>query len=213
MGESGFMIPSQYVSSPNQDDAQLVHLANAASDDIREIGLSGAVRSASIALNGSGEYALPADFYAYVSDTAWVGTRKVDLPMAPQDWAALNATGVGLYEHRARLLDKIRMLGDVNGETLKFEYISAFPWQSDAQVAKEIATADNDVWLLDRRLLVAGVKWRWKKEKGIEDWQADQQLYQRQVSQVRARDGGSKSLRFGDPAYCPPAPYTPLWIQ
>jgi len=39
MGESGFLIPSQYASSPNQDDVQLVHLASAASDDIREIGL------------------------------------------------------------------------------------------------------------------------------------------------------------------------------
>ena len=39
MGESGFLIPSQYVSSPNPDDVQLVHLASAASDDVREIGL------------------------------------------------------------------------------------------------------------------------------------------------------------------------------
>lgn len=39
MGESGFLIPSSYANSQNPDDAQLVHLASAASDDIREIGL------------------------------------------------------------------------------------------------------------------------------------------------------------------------------
>ena len=44
MGESGFLIPSNYVSSPNPDDVPLVHLATAAGDEIREIGLHGAVR-------------------------------------------------------------------------------------------------------------------------------------------------------------------------
>ena len=39
MGESGFLIPSSYANSPNPDDVQLLHLANAASDDIRELGL------------------------------------------------------------------------------------------------------------------------------------------------------------------------------
>ena len=39
MGESGFLIPPSYANSPNPDDVQLVHLANAASDDIRELGL------------------------------------------------------------------------------------------------------------------------------------------------------------------------------
>lgn len=39
MGESGFLIPSQYANSSNPDDVQLLHLANAASDDIRDLGL------------------------------------------------------------------------------------------------------------------------------------------------------------------------------
>lgn len=39
MGESGFLIPSQYANSPDQGDLQLLHLANAASDEIRDFGL------------------------------------------------------------------------------------------------------------------------------------------------------------------------------
>ena len=39
MGESGFLIPTSYANSPNPDDVQLVHLANAASDEIRDYGL------------------------------------------------------------------------------------------------------------------------------------------------------------------------------
>lgn len=39
MGESGFLIPTSYATSTNQDDLQLLHLANAASDEIRDYGL------------------------------------------------------------------------------------------------------------------------------------------------------------------------------
>jgi len=37
MGESGFLIPTSYAGSQNPDDVQLVHLANAASDEIRDL--------------------------------------------------------------------------------------------------------------------------------------------------------------------------------
>lgn len=210
--ESGFLTPASYTSSTNPDDAQLVALANAASDDIREIGLSGTRRFASITLDGTGDYALPADFHAYVPDTAWVGTRKVDLPLTPQDWACLKATGVSLYEYRARLINTLRTLGDANGDTLTFEYVSSYPWTDGASVAKAAATDDTDVWTLDGRLIKLATKWRWKKEKGIEDWTADQQLYQRHANYLRGRDGGAKALIFGDPMWSPSAPYTNLWI-
>lgn len=105
------------------------------------------------------------------------------------------------------------MLGDVNGETLTFEYISAFPWENAGGTAIESATSDSDVWLLDRRLLTLGVKWRWKKEKGVEDWSVDQQLYARQLAAVRGRDGGSKAIIFGDPAGHDYGPYTDLWVS
>ena len=132
--------------------------------------------------------------------------------MAPQAWAMLNATGVGITEHRARLLDTLKMLGDVNGETLTFEYISSYPWESDGGTPKETPTSDTDVWRLDRRLMIAAVKWRWKKEKGVDDWQADVQQYQRYLGLLRGRDGGAKALQFGDASRCPPEPYTPLWV-
>lgn len=213
MGESGFLIPSGYANSPNPDDVQLLHLANAASDEIREIGLTGARKFASVALDGSGSYSLPSDFHAYIPDTAWIGSRKVDVPVTPQEWAQLLANGLGLYEQRARFIDAVKMLGEVSGETLTYEYVSAFPWQSDAMLAKELATADTDVWLLDRRLLVAGVKWRWKKEKGVEDWSTDMQIAQRYLNTLRGRDGGSKTLIVGEPYFVQPEPYANLWIS
>ena len=212
MGESGFLIPASYANSPSPDDAQLVHLANAASDDIREHGLTGARRFASIPLGGSGSYNLPADFHAYVSDTAWVGSRQVDFPVTPQTWAELNATGVEFYQPRVRLINAVKMLGDVSGETLKFEYISKYPWQDASANAIENATSDSDVWLLDTRLIVLGTKWRWKKEKGVEDWQIDREMYMRHLSHVMGRDGGAGAICFGEPVANQTPPYNNLWV-
>lgn len=96
---------------------------------------------------------------------------------------------------------------------MTFEYVSSYPWQDGSGTAKAIADADTDVWQLDDRLLKLATKWRWKKEKGIEDWQVDQQLYQRHANLLRGRDGGAKALLFGDPVWSAPTPYTNLWIQ
>lgn len=210
LAESGFLLPASYTSSTNPDDAQLVALANAASDDISELGLSGARRFASIALDGStGSYALPTDFLAYVPDTAYVGSQKVDFPVTPQEWADPFQTGYPQW--RSRIMQGL-VTTESGPATMVFEYLSSYPWEASDNTPLREATADTDRWLLDDRLLKLAIKWRWKKEKGIEDWQVDQQLYQRQVNLLRGRDGGAKALQFGDPAYFFPAPYTPTWV-
>ena len=96
------------------------------------------------------------------------------------------------------------------GETITFEYESAHPWLSGATPA-ETATSDTDVWRLDRRLLILGVKWRWKKEKGLEDWQVDAQQYQGYVNILRGRNEGARTLCFGDAPRPDYAPYTRLY--
>lgn len=209
MGESGFLIPTAYANGTNPDDKQLLHLANAASDDIRELGLSGARRFWTFHLDDvSGSYALPPDFLAYVPDTAYVGTQKVDIPVTPQAWA--DPFNGGFPQWRARFLDVIQATTG-SGETFSFEYISSMPWESDGNAAKSAATADTDRWLLDDRLLILSIKWRWKKEKGVEDWRDDYQLFNRYVGQVRGRDGGSQGIYFGESAI-DPSPYTPTYV-
>lgn len=212
MSESGFLIPSNYANSDNPDDLQLVALANNASDDIREMELTGAVRQGSITFDGTGSYTLPADFLSYVPDTAWVGALQVDIPIRPNEWTFQDATGVSFSQVRARFMSALKTLGDVDGEVMTFEYVSAYPWTSSTGTPKELATEDSDVWALDRRLLTLAIKWRWKKEKGIDDWQADQQLFQRHANLLRGRDSGAKTIFFGEPIDHDLSPYTRLWV-
>lgn len=107
--------------------------------------------------------------------------------------------------------DRVHVKDPVPGETITYEYISSFPWKAGS-TNKELATADTDEWRLDRRLLILGVKWRWKKEKGMEDWQVDQQLYQRHLNMLRGRNEGAKTLMFGEARGIPLDPYTRLWV-
>ena len=213
MGESGFLIPSQYANSQNPDDAQLLHLANAESDSLRDLGLVQLRDSASIILTTDTDYALPEDFYSYISDTAYSGNHAADLPTSPQAWTLLNAFGGAGPQHRVRFIgDRVHVMEPVAGETITYEYLSAYPWRAGS-VNQELATADTDEWRLDRRLLVMGVKWRWKKEKGMEDWQADFAAYQKYVSTVRGRNEGAKTLFFGECGEYIPHPYTDTYIR
>ena len=126
--------------------------------------------SASIILTAATDYALPEDFHAYISDTAYSGTFQANLPTSPQEWTRDEAIGTPSAHYKVRFIgDRVHVADPISGETITYEYVSSSPWQASG-VNQEAATADTDTWRLDRRLLILGVKWRWKKEKGIEDW-------------------------------------------
>jgi hypothetical protein len=191
-----------------------VYLANAASDDIRDLGLTKARATATIAMTTATLYDLPADFHSYIPNTAYANARVdgFDLPTDEQTWAFLSASGAGDAVYRARFIGgQLEILNPVDGVSLTLEYVSAYPWEDSEGTAKPLATADTDVWRLDDRLMKMAVKWRWKKEKGLEDWQQDAALYQRYVNTLRGRQG-AKALLFGEPGFFDPAPYTNLWV-
>ena len=92
------------------------------------------------------------------------------MPTSPQEWTRDEAIGTPSANYKVRFIgDRVHVQDPVDGETITYEYLSSYPWQASG-VNQELASADTDTWRLDRRLLILGVKWRWKKEKGIEDW-------------------------------------------
>jgi len=211
MGESGFLIPASYAASLNPDDLQLVYLSSAASDELRDLDLTQSRVQGSITLTSATDYALPDDFFSYVADTAFQGTIPVDLPTSPSDWAWVKSYGAGSPSYRVRFMGgRLHVMNPTAGDVIQFEYITSLPWEASG-VGKEKATADTDIWRLDRRLLQYAVKWRWKKEKGVEDWKDDLAMFQAYVSKLRARDSGAKTIRFGECEY-PDQPYTKLWV-
>lgn len=216
--ESGFAAPASYSAALNPDDLQMIALANAAGDELREMGLQPSIRQFSVALTTATTYTLPADFLAYVPDTGFIAGRldPILLPTTPAEWALIRSGNELPGDTiRARFIgNRLEVINPSPGDVLQFEYSSDSPWTAaDGTTAKESATLDTDLWWLDRRLLVMATKWRWKKEKGLPDWQPDFQAFQQHANAVRARNAGARTLCMGDPGFGVQEPYTPLWVQ
>jgi hypothetical protein len=220
LGESGFLTPAAYFSG-QPDDLQMVYIAIAAADEIREKMPQIIRKTFTVTLTAATSYTLPADYLGYVPDTAFIDGRldPVRLPTSATEWqawlASNNPQGI---EIRARLLaGDLQVIDPPVGSVLRFEYYSAFPWLSPPaagpQDAQEKPLTDDDECVLDRRLMTMGIKWRWKKEKGIPDWEVDYNEYVKMGNTFRARDQGARAVRFGESGFVFPDPFTNLWVQ
>jgi hypothetical protein len=162
-------------------------------------------------------HGLPTDFRQYVPETAYIvgNAQRVYWPTDPSDWAVLKA---GFIDPGALLV--VRIIGGYlylheppAGEVLTFEYQSnALFSDTTGFTFKQRITADTDVWLLDDDLLMMNFKWRWKKEKGIDDWQVDAAEWQTYVRNYMGETRGARALIFGRPTeHGAVEPYTNLW--
>lgn len=84
------------------------------------------------------------------------------------------------------------------GESWFFEYVTA-NWilAADGVTYKQYFTADTDTILLPETLVLMGLRWRWKKEKGF-DYSEDFNTYEMQVKDALGRDGGKPVLSMDD---------------
>jgi len=218
-GESGFEIPDVYVNNPNPNVLQAYYIANRSARSLRDIRLQRDgynVGRHSVTMTTAKTYSLPTDFFSYVPDTATLdGTAiKVEVPTSPDTWAYLLALGGqlgGLFYVRF-FNDSINVLNPQAGGTLSFEYQRYAPVVDGTSGAyKPQFEKDTDIWDRDEDLLSLDIKWRFKREKGL-DWEGDLQIFNKYVNALRARDAGSESImppRF----FGPSEPYTNLWVQ
>lgn len=220
LGESGFLVPASYIGSGSPDDEQVAYLANAASDLIREDDLQELRRTVVFNLSTSPAYTLPTDWLGYVPDTAHIQGRldPVILPTTADQWQMMSAAATypGPYVY-ARLFGRtLRLLNPSPGDVLQLEYVSNAPWTSgsDNVTPLEQAASDQDTCIFDTRLMVDCTKWLWKKEKGLPDWEVDQQKYLRQANAVRARNAGARTIVMGAATMVQDnVPYTNLWVR
>lgn len=217
MGESGFLVPDSFFGSTSPDDLQMCYLANRASSYLREQGYQKLIKRGTITLTSATSYALPSDYLEIVPNTSMIEGRidAMDLPTDPSTWAYLQSvSSTSDYTVHARIINgEFAVFAPTVGEVVAFEYISNSPiLDTDGTTYKQRFTADTDNWLLDDDLLILEIKWRYKKEKGIADWQTDMQEAAQYRNSVMARDksgktiGGSRYLLGGEP-------YTNLWIS
>lgn len=150
-------------------------------------------------------FANPNGLRYILNNVMWNRTTRVPVwgPVDPQDWQALKAMTTGPYSQyrfRGAIGAQAHLLINpipVAGQTMAFEYITN-NWCLNGSTPSAVFVADTDTILLDENLVSAGLKWRWKKEKGL-TYAEDFNSYERMVENAMGRDGTKKTLYMDGP--------------
>lgn len=142
----------------------------------------------SIATNG---------FRSITNETMWDRTDKLPVPLIGSvAWQGMKAMASISPRYRYRLRGGKLLLTPTPpaGHTLAFEYVSK-NWilGADGTTYKKYFTLDTDTIILPEELVLMGLRWRWKKEKGL-DYAEDMRTYEYQVADALGRDGGHEVL-------------------
>jgi hypothetical protein len=150
-------------------------------------------------------YITPGTFYNRSSGLEVCG------PVSAADWQQTKAnSGVTDVQYRIRDGHLYLLNPPTAGETLAFEYASNYGIASGAGTAKQYFTADDDVLLLPDILLLRGLRWIWKKEKGLV-YTEEFRNYELACNQLKGNEGVKRTLaldgdaRMGGPGVIVPS--------
>ena len=132
------------------------------------------------------------------NNTIWDRTNKLPIfgPLSSQEWQSMKAlvpTGPR-YQFTIRGGNLLVNPVPTAGYSWYFEYVSQ-NWilGANGSTYKQYFTLDTDTILLPETLVLMGLRWRWKKEKGF-DYAEDFNTYETQVKDALGRDGGKETL-------------------
>jgi hypothetical protein len=139
-------------------------------------------------------------------DTFWDRTDRLPIiPMNDGEWQTMKAIVTTGPRYRFRIRGGKLLLNPTPsaGHTLAFEYASK-NWilGADGVTYKRKFTLDTDEVLLPEELMLMGLRWRWKKEKGL-DYAEDFATYESQVKDALGRDGAKQTLHMDHDGWTP----------
>lgn len=197
-------VPSSFVGNSNPTSVQMVALANRVLKDLQDHRWQVVLETHTFSTsNGTSTYALPSDFESFANLTQWDRTNYEDVegPVSPAVWEALRSSnlyvsGIKRYFRVAAGLFEIYPTPD-GTDTIAYQYYSSQPVTSKTEF-----TDDTDVSLIYEDIIVLGLKYYWRRAKGLE-WASDERDYRRKIDAFQAKDGGKGILRFGGTAGLP----------
>ncbi len=123
-------------------------------------------------------------------------TLPVMGPLSDREWQDRKARAVAgpRYYYRFRGDHLLVNPAPTAGHTWAGEYLSKF-WilGADGTTYKQYFTLDSDTILLPEEVVLMGLRWRWKKEKGFA-YEEDFRTYEMMVKSALGRDGGKPVL-------------------
>lgn len=155
---------------------------------------------------GQDTYSMPSDFDFYQNATWWDRTNHWALigPDSPQidQWhrSGIVATGprrhfrnIGPYPDQFRLWPPPFELVQPIQAVFEYMSISAVMVLGSPITFQQYFTADTDTSLLNDRVLIMGIKWRFWEQKGM-NFGSKRSDYDQYLDRLVARDGGSATL-------------------
>lgn len=204
---TGLPVPAAAIGSGDNQVLQLVALCNEVVEDLCDRWTWQILTREALFTTVTGEdqglitTIAPNGFLRILQETIFNRTLRLPLfgPLWASDWQALKAlpTTGPFYKYRIRGNRLLFMPAGIAGHTCAFEYATSFAiLANDGTTYKSSFTADTDTFILDEKLLLAGLRWKWKYEKGL-DYAEDFRRYEQLANNAAGRDGNKPRLNMG----------------
>ena len=200
-------VPTAVVSSQDSQVLQLWELANQEVTELSErYDWSILVRQTSFTTVAAEDQpsSVPAGFGHYVIDSMWNRTtkRKCFGPLTSADWQQVLSypiyTSINpvfrIVQPGGTIAGLVKLIPTPTaGDLVYYEYALAYPVAALAGTAptKTAYDADTDFCVIDEKLVLKGLVWRFKAAKGFEYGQ-DFVSYEADIARAQAQDGGGK---------------------
>lgn len=142
---------------------------------------------------------LPTGFSYIVNDTIWNRTlrRPVYGPKSQQDWQQAKAMNINGPFNSYRIKDDSIYFYPVPvaGQTCAYEYMSNHWIRTLDGGTSTTFTTDSDTLILDDKLTLLGLLWRWQAAKGL-DYSENFAKYEAKINDMMGRDAGKPTLNL-----------------
>lgn len=206
----GLTGPQIVMSSQDDQLTQIVGLANEICEDLvrRHSWTSLQYEAVFTSVAGEDQGAItdlaPNAFLKILNETIFDRTRRLPVfgPRSPQQWQALKALPMSgpFYQYRIQQ-GRLKINPDMPaGHIMAFEYASEGVVQDNSTATptvKAFFTRDDDTFLLDKSLLLLGLRWRWKEEKGL-PYMESFRLYEAAVAEAAGADGTKQPMSMNE---------------
>lgn len=206
----GLSVPLIVMSSQDDQLTQIVGLANEICEDLvrRHSWTSLQYETVFTSVAGADQGAItdlaPNAYLKILNETIFDRTRRLPVfgPRSPQQWQVLKALPMAgpFYQYRIQQ-GRLKIIPDMPaGHIMAFEYASEGVVQDNSTAtptAKAFFTRDDDTFLLDKSLLLLGLRWRWKEEKGL-PYMESFRLYESAVAEAAGSDGTKQPMSMNE---------------
>lgn len=176
-GRNNLPVPSAVIGTSDTTILQILRLLEEEGNDLAQRGpwnvltLQASHTTTAAEDQGPITTIAPTSYRYIVNDTIWDRSGKLPIfPVDGPDWQAIKATisSVSPYRYRLRGGNLLVTPTPTAGLSWYFEYISSAWILNGASTKVRYFVADADTMILPEDLLLAGLRWRYLREKGLE---------------------------------------------